>query len=510
MALMTLDGLLRSCAQRWHDKPCLKTAEFGVTMSYQELDWQATAFATALLRNGCCPGDCVLLAFGNSPGFFAALFGCFRAGLVAVPVDPMLAPGELQAIVDHARPVQILVPEESEAVFHPLQRFGGMTVLDAETTLCGLLLDPVDGCPDDATLQDNPDQPALLLYTSGTTGRPKGVLYSHSMLLAKIEAIRRWFSFDESFRTLCLLPTHFGHGLICNCLSVFGYGGTLVIAPPFDLELMRRLWRIIEAHGVHYFSSVPTMARLLMQHAAKQPVDCPTSMRFVTCASAPLAAQEAVDFERMFGIPLLNCYGLTETSGWSACSPRDPQRSITSVGKALHGEIRIVGPDGQALPAGHHGEVQVKSPSVMSGYYLDSAQSGQVLRDGWLSTGDIGELDEAGALMLHARIKDLIIRAGKNVFPAEVDTVLMSHPEVADACTVGLPDALLGETVASCVVLRAGASLTGTALMSHARQKLAAYKCPQRIVFVQALPRTSRGKVSRASLRPLFADATAS
>lgn len=506
----TLGGLLRSGALQRPDHACVKTAEPGVTLSYRELDLQADAFAAILIRKGCRPGDRVLLAFGNSPGFFAALFGCFRAGLVAVPVDPLLAADELQAIVDHARPAWMLVGEACERTFLPLQRHGGLTVLDEETARRGLRGDARDAYPDDAEPHDDPQRPALLLYTSGTTGRPKGVMYSHAMLLAKIDAIRDWFGFDGSFTTLCLLPTHFGHGLICNCLAVFGYGGTLVIAPPFNLELLGRVWRIVEAHGVNYFSSVPTMARLLMQHAAKRPVECPPSMRFVTCASAPLAAQEAADFERRFRVPLLNCYGLTETSGWSACSPRDPQRNMASVGKALHGEIRVVGPDAQPVPAGRQGEVQVRGPSVMTGYYLDPAQSAQVLRDGWLSTGDIGELDDAGALMLHARIKDLIIRAGKNVFPAEVDIALMSHPDVVDACTVGLPDALLGETVGACVVLRAGAVLSSPALIAHTRQKLAAYKCPQRIVFVDALPRTSRGKVNRAGLRPLFAEAIAS
>jgi len=440
----------------------------------------------------------VLLGFGNSPEFFAALFGCFHAGVVAVPVDPLLATEELQAIADHSAPSAVFTDTSSKPAFGTLRLKCPVGTLD---DLPAIAQYKETAAPAGAV---QPDDIALLLYTSGTTGRPKGVGYSHEQLLDKLDAIHRWFGFDESFTSLCLLPTHFGHGLICNCLATFAYGGTLVIAPPFNLELLGQLWSLVERHGVNYFSSVPTVVRLLMQDAAQRPVRKPATMRFVTCASAPLAAEEVESFQRQFDIPLLNCYGLTETAGWSACSPLDPGRALSSVGKALHCEIRIVDTSGRPMPPGNQGEVQIKGRSVLKGYYLDPGLGGQVLHDGWFSTGDIGELDAGGGLYLHSRIKDLIIRAGKNIYPAEVDRVLMSHPEVAEACTVGLPDALLGETVGSCIVLRGDASCDAGALIAHARQRLAAYKCPQRIVFVERIPKTSRGKVNRSHLRIYF------
>jgi acyl-CoA synthetase (AMP-forming)/AMP-acid ligase II len=325
---------------------------------------------------------------------------------------------------------------------------------------------------------------ALLLYTSGTTGRPKGAVFTHQALATKLGAITQWFGFDESFTSLCLLPTHFGHGLICNCLSVFDYGGTLVIAPPFNLDLLGKLWSLVERHGVNHFSSVPTIVRLLNQHASRRPVQIPRSLKWVTCASAPLWIEDIQEFERHFGVPLLNCYGLTETSGWSACSRNDPERNLASVGMPLACEMRVVG-----------GELQIKGPALMSS---------DAIEDGWFATGDIGEIDASGAVFLRSRVKELIIRAGKNIYPAEVDNALMTHPAVAEACTVGLDDELLGEKVAACVVRAEGVSISEKELIAHAQQTLAAYKCPQRIVFVDKIPKTSRGKVNRANLRAIF------
>jgi acyl-CoA synthetase (AMP-forming)/AMP-acid ligase II len=497
MTLRTVDAVLRARATALGGKAAVKAFDGSSSWSYQDLDACVTRFTAELIHQGCREGDRVALGFGNTPDFFAALFACFRGGFIAVPIDPELAPAELQTILDHARPAVVVVDDSSASRFAQLRVDGAL--LDVKQTLSGRA-----GA---ASLQERPvapADPALLLYTSGTTGSPKGVLLSHEALAVKTESIARWFGFNESFTSLCLLPTHFGHGLICNCLSTFGYGGTLIIAPPFDLDLISRLWSIVETHGVNTFSSVPTVARLLVQHAQRRAVKPPNTLRLVTCASAPLWPDDIEMFQSRFQAPLLNCYGLTETAGWSACSSNHPHRNPASVGHALGGEIRVVGADGVALPAGERGELQIRGPALMAGYYKNPTLTDEVLRDGWLATGDVGEIDATGAVFLHSRIKDLIIRAGKNIYPAEIDGVLMSHPEVTDACTVGLEDALLGETVAACVVRASGSSLSETGLIGYAREKLGAYKCPQRILFLERIPKTSRGKVSRSSLRPLF------
>ncbi|HYO55265.1 class I adenylate-forming enzyme family protein [Archangium sp.] len=490
-----MSELLRVRGTEMHDKPCIKTPDGNSALTYGELDRAASAFAARLQERKCRAGDRVILGLSNTPDFFVALFGCFRGGLIAVPVDANLAIDELQVIVNHAQPAAIIAGDGTESRFKSLR-------VDCEV----LTLEEDGRERATATYEKGlPENPALLLYTSGTTGDPKGVLYSHATLLRKIESIRQCFGFDESYTSLCLLPTHFGHGLICNSLATFGYGGTLVITPPFNLDLLRQLWSILNRNRVNTFSSVPTVVRLLLQYAANRDAGtaCP-SLKFVTCASAPLRPEEVEAFQHHFNVPLLNCYGLTETCGWIACSPNSSDRNLASVGKALDCEIRAFDPNGEPLKPGEKGELRVRGPSVMVGYYKHSNVSGTVAQDGWLATGDVGEVDESGAVFLHSRVKEIIIRAGKNVYPAEVDSVLLSHPEVADACTVGLEDQLLGEAVAACVVRRDGSALSEIALIDYVRGRLINYKCPQRILFMERIPKTSRGKVNRSKLRSLF------
>lgn len=507
MTVQTLDQLLTQRALSFADKTCIVSTQGGSKsnnqLTYGQLNQRATDLAISLYNSGCRQGDSVLLGLGNSNEFFVALFACFSNGLIAVPVDANLAVAELEVITSHANPKAIVVDSSCSASFDTLADTCQRLTLAQGGQLEGV----------QTTLQETnerqavvnlPETPALMLYTSGTTGNPKAVQYTHAMLLSKINSIQQWFDFDESYTSLCLLPTHFGHGLICNCLSVFAYAGTLVITPPFNLDLLKRLWTIINDHKVNHFSSVPTILRLLLKFGGHEASGISESLKFITCASAPLSPRELEGFQDTFGVPILNCYGLTETSGWSACSPRTPNRDLASVGKAINGEFRVVDSTGQPLPIGEKGELQIKGPSVMTGYHKNAGVAVDAVQDGWFSTGDIGQIDADGAIFLHARVKELIIRAGKNIYPAEVDHILMSHPQVAEACAVGLADDVMGEKVAACVVLNNDSSLDESELIIFSQEKLAAYKCPQRIRFVDKIPKNARGKVNRLQLRSLF------
>jgi acyl-CoA synthetase (AMP-forming)/AMP-acid ligase II len=468
------------------------------SISYAELARAAAAFARSLRARGASPGDRLVLANPNTIGFFVALFGAARAGLVAVPLDPGLAAAELRHVLDHARPHAAVVDARSTAVFEPL----GVPLCTVPATRAA-----EDGVSEDRAGERGPDEPALLLYTSGTTGTPRGALHSHAGILRKVEDIRAWFGLGEADRELCMLPTHFGHGLVCACLTTLHFGGTLVLCRPFDAELLPRVFRLAEQHGVATFSTVPTIIRLMLRNPAIG-APGPGRPRFVTCASAPLHPDEVDAFEARFGVPLLNCYGLTEAGTWSAMSPVDPARDRRSVGTAVACRFRAVAPDGEhrrLLPAGEIGELEVSGPSVMLGYDRDPDATARVLRDGWLSTGDLGCVDDRGRVFLAGRSKDLIIRAGANIYPAEVEAVLLRHPDVAEAYVVGLDHPILGEQVGACVVRRAGSALSGADLIRHCRTELAPYKCPERIRFVDAVPKTSRGKVHRAGLRALAA-----
>jgi len=445
-----------------------------------------------------------VIANNNRPEFFVAFFGCLRAGRIAVPIDANLAQPEHVAIVNHAAPAAIVVDEERADAFREVGPGVPKLILGRGTRTGELYVDVASATASPAVARSgSPDDPAVLLYTSGTTGTPKGVVHSQASLATKTETIRRWFSFDESFRSLCLLPTSFGHGLICNCLTTFAYGGTLVICKPFDLKLLATFWKIAKKHEITTFSSVPSVVRLLLKVAEREAVRC-ESLKFVTCASAPLRADEVVTFQEKFGAPLLNCYGITETASWTAFSPNRPERALDSVGIMSGCEIRAVDAAGKVLPPGEVGELQVKGPSVMLGYYKNPEATAQAFDNGWFRTGDQGTVSERGEVFLVGRIKELIIRAGLNIYPAEIDTVLATHAGVADAYCTGVEDAILGEKVVACVVAKEGAVVSEAELISLCRTRLAAYKCPERIVFVDSVPKNTRGKVSRAAVRQLF------
>lgn len=519
--MIRLDAIAARGAERSPDRPAILLPG-GAATSYAGLDRAVSAFARALRARGAGPGERLVLANPNTPAFFTALLGAIRAGLVAVPLDPGLAPAELANVLRHARPHAVVVDDRSAATFerlgasllHADELRGGADVGDRATgeRIGERLGEPVTGgdVVDGATGEPTGDGavvdpgPALLLYTSGTTGTPRAAVHSHAGILRKVEEIRGWFGLSEEDRELCLLPTHFGHGLVCACLTTLHFGGTLILCRPFDAELLPRVFALADEHRVTTFSTVPTIVRLLLRN---REVAGPTSghLRFVTCASAPLHRDEVDAFEARFGVPLLNCYGLTEAGTWSAMSPLDPARDRSSVGTAAGCRFRAVAAESRApLPDGEIGELEVSGPSIMLGYDGDPDATARVLRGGWLATGDLGRVDPEGRVFLAGRSKDLIIRAGANIYPAEIEGVLLRHPDVAEAYVVGLDHAILGEKVGACVVRRPGAAVSDAELIRHCREVLAPYKCPETIQFVDTVPKTSRGKITRAALKALF------
>jgi long-chain acyl-CoA synthetase len=492
--MSALDSIAARGAERSPEKTAIAVPG-GRAWTYGELDRAASGFARQLREGGASPGDRLVLGNYNTPEFFVALFAAARAGMVAVPLDPGLAAAELGNVLRHARPHAVVVDQRTAAIFEPL----------------GVRLERVgDAAPAGDAQGGGAERggqgPAFIIYTSGTTGTPRGAVHSHAGVLQKVSDVRAWFDLGEEDSALCLLPTHFGHGLVCACLSALNFGGTLVLCRPFDLELLPRVFALADEYQVTTFSTVPTIIRLMMRNEAIAP---PRSgrLRFITCASAPLHPEEGEVFEARFGVPLLNCYGLTEAGTWSALSPNDPGRDRRSVGFASGCRFRAVRRDGDAvtpLPAGEIGELELAGPSVMLGYDGDPEATARVLRDGWLSTGDLGRVDEEGRVFLAGRSKDLIIRAGANVYPAEIEGVLLRHPDVAEAYVVGLDHPVLGEKVAAAVVRRAGGQASEGELIGHCRAVLAAYKCPETVRFVDAVPKTSRGKVTRAAVKALL------
>lgn len=493
-----IDDLPARNAQRWPDKPAILLPSGAIALTHLQLEEQTAALAAALRAYGIAPAARVVIAFNNTPSFFVALFGVLRAGAVAVPVDVNLSLRDLTWILDSAAPDAILIDRVSERVS---EAAAGRPLLPVGED--GSPSGWPAGTPAEAPASRQSADLALILYTSGSTGTPKGVMHSHATILSRVELIRAWFSLSSDFRALCLLPTHFGHSLICNCLSTFNYGGSLVLCRPFDLDLVRQLWKVIDDCQVNTFSTVPAVVRLLLladrRHQARA-----KSLRFVTCASAPLRPEEVAEFTARTGVPLLNCYGITETASWNSFSPLEAPGDPASVGIAFGSEVRAMDELGRPLPTGEVGELQVRGPAVMLGYYRAPELTAHSLVDGWFATGDLGRVDAEGRVFLLARTKEVINRAGMKIYPAAIDAVLLEHPEVAEAYACGLADRILGERVGACVVARPGMQPSEADLLAFCRKLLAPYQCPDRILILAAIPKTSRGKVNRANLAALF------
>ena len=319
---------------------------------------------------------------------------------------------------------------------------------------------------------------ALLLYTSGSTGDPKGVRLSHASVLASIESTIAHFGLDAGLRMLSLLDPSHGHGLLVTLLMPLVVGGAVVIEERFSAFSVSRFWQSCEAHGVNAFSSVPAVLRTLHRLTSTRAA----SVRLALCASAPLSPGFHRDFEERFVLPLHNNYGLTETATWVARGGRDGH-----VGVGVEGTLRI-----------QDGEVQVRSPQNTLGY-LDNAEANARLWDGeWLRTGDLGRLDE-GRLVLLGRAKEVIDRGAEKVYPAEVEERLLEHPAVRTAAVVAGPSKHYGEEPVAFVV----ASAEPRALRDWCREGLAAYKVPKRVVVLEDLPRLRTGKIDKNALKGL-------
>jgi o-succinylbenzoate---CoA ligase len=461
----------------------------GVDWSYAALAQLVERVAGGLAASGVGAGDHVGTLLPNGVLYAAVVHALAHLGAVLVPLNTRLTAGELAWQLAAAGVSLLLYSEETEALAAAVREMTGVVGQDVAA------LPACAPAPPPAPLEH--DDLQAIVFTSGTSGRPKGAMLSYGNHFWSATASAYHLGLLPDDRWLSVLPLYHVGGLAVLFRSCL-YGTAAVLQEGFDLEAVSRS---LNEEGITVVSLVPTMLYRLL--AAR--VEWPRRLRLVLLGGAA-AAPELLAQAAAAGVPVATTYGLTEASSQVATLlPEGVRRKPGSVGRPLlFSEVRIVDEDGEPLLPGQYGEVIVRGPAVMAGYYGEPEATARVLRDGWLHTGDIGYLDRDGDLWLVQRRSDIIVSGGENVYPAEVEAALRAHPGIAAAAVAGLPDPEWGERVAALVVPAPGARLEPAELLAFLRGRLAGYKLPRTLRAVAALPQTASGKIARAAVRELL------
>jgi long-chain acyl-CoA synthetase len=497
--------VLRESARRAPGKTAVILGEN--RLSYAQLDELSDRVAASLGTAGLTPGDRVGLQLPNIPQFVVAYFGILKAGGVVVPMNVLLKAPEIAFQLDDSGARALItyggiLDESAKAaesagvasVYVVGETGGSAAVAPFEALLSG-------DAPGPQLALRGPADPAVIIYTSGTTGTPKGAVLSHIGLYMNADIPGRLFEFSVDDVALVALPLFHVFALSSVMNTCVLLGGTMTLVPRFDpaavLEIMQR-------DRVTVFMGVPTMYIALLQAVDSADYDL-AALRVAVSGGAPIPAEVIDSFESRFGVPILEGYGLSESSSTATFNISESERKVYSVGKPIWGtRVQIWDEDSRPLPPGaeHVGEVVLRGMNIMIGYHNNPEATARAFAGGWFHTGDLGYLDEDGFLFIVDRIKDLIIRGGYNVYPREVEEVLYAHPAVAEAAVIGVPDPKMGEEVRAIVAVKPGQTVTEAELIEFVKERAAAYKYPRTIEFRDSLPKNATGKILKKELRP--------
>lgn len=440
------------------------------------------AAAATLAGRGVCPNDMVAIVLPNRVELVVTLFAAWHLGACVTPVNPALTPVEAgYQIEDSGAKVVVGDPAATPATtldVSALTTYGAGTSVPAEPAA-------------------RSDGLALVIYTSGTTGRPKGVMLDHANVEAMCQMIVDGLGLRADDHSLLVLPLFHVNGITVSVLSPLLAGGRTTIAARFRPDTF---FTEVERVRPTYFSAVPAIYAMLANLPPDVAPDT-SSLRRVVCGAAPMPAELIGVFEKRFGVPIVEGYGLSEGTCASTLNPPDGVRKPGTVGIPLPGQDVALFQEDGTIGRDGVGEVVIKGPNVMRGYLNRAEDTARTIVDGWLHTGDVGRFDGDGYLVLVDRIKDMIIRGGENIYPKEIENVLYTHPDVVEAAVVGAPDAVYGEVPVAFVALKAGSTATAEDLHAHCTGSLARMKIPTRIDLVAALPKNPVGKIDKPTLR---------
>ncbi|MCU4186653.1 long-chain-fatty-acid--CoA ligase [Acidiferrimicrobium sp. IK] len=501
-------AIVRAHARAGGGRPAVTCEQ--TTLTFEDLDVRSSRVANALAAEGLRVGDRVAYLDRNAPEFFELLFGCAKLGAVLTPINWRLSDQEIASVLEDSSASLLVVREEFAA------RLEGHVAMLRKVVIGGSsasnYADWLTGRPDtDPRHPSSPHDVVLQLYTSGTTGVPKGVMLTEANLLALAAPGVELLSLEPA--SVNLVPTPLFHiggsgyaliGLHCGC-------HTVLVRHPDPPEMVR----VIAERRVTNVFVVPAVLSMMLAIVEGESVDL-SSLQVVSYGASPISEDVLVRAMRSMDCEFVQVYGLTETTGTitlltdadhhRALAGDHPER-LRSAGRPVAGaSLRIVDvASGREVPPGEVGEIWISSPQNTVGYWRKPAETAAALHpDGWLRTGDAGFMDGESYLFIHDRIKDMVISGGENVYPAEVENVIMSHPDVVEVAVIGVPDQRWGETVKAAVVARPGSGLTSGALIAFCRKRLAHYKCPTTVDFHDALPRNASGKVLKRELRARY------
>ena len=527
---ITVSDALRKTAAEYPDKTALIFLDAKIT--YKKLNDMVNSFATALIDMGVKPGDKVAMLLPNMPQIVAASYGAWRAGAVVVMNNPLYTDHELEyqlnnsestvlVTMDLLAPRMIALRPKTEVkkiiVAHirdhlgfPKKQLLPIVAKDKhrdipKTAEVYEWLDVIKKYPaSDPKISVDFNSLANLQYTGGTTGVSKGVMLTHSNLSCNVQQIRAWFpDFGKGELIMAgILPFFHSFGLTTVMNFTIWMAGTDILIPrPEPLVILQA----IQKYKINFYPAVPTIYVGLLNHPDIAKYDI-SSIKGCFSGAAPLPVEVIKEFEAKTGAQICEGYGLSETSPVATINPWGGKTKAGSIGLPVPDtELKIVDLDQgtKEMPAGEPGEVIIRGPQVTSGYYNMPDESAKTVRNGWLFTGDIGQMDEDGYFYIVDRKKDMIIAGGYNIYPRDIDEVLFEHPKIMEACAIGIPDTYRGETVKAFVVLKPGESMTSEDVIEYCKQKLAKYKVPTQVEFIETLPKSGVGKILRKELRAM-------